>query len=173
MQQDMIETKRLEIRPLTYNELEKYYKSPNDFAKDLGLIPSRSLIDEETKDAILNDLLPNLIDPSKNPLFYTMWIVIEKNNRAIIGGICFHGEPDINGEVEIGYGIDVEYRNCGIMTETINALIKWISENRQVRMIKAVTDIDNVSSIRVLEKNDFKICERTDKEVILKLGLLH
>lgn len=169
----MIETKRLEIRPLTYKELQKHIKSPNDFAKDLGLIPSRSLIDAETKDAILNDLLPNLIDSSKDSLFYTMWIIIEKNKRAIVGGICFHGEPDENGEVEIGYGTDEEYRNCGIMTESIDGLIKWIRENRKVKAVKAMTDVDNVSSVRVLEKNDFKICQRIDNSVILKLGLLY
>lgn len=167
----MIETKRLELRPLTYNELQKHIKSPNDFAKDLGLIPSKSLIDEETKDAILNDLLPNLIDSSKDSLFYTMWIIIEKNKKAIVGGICFHGEPDENGEVEIGYGTDEEFRNCGIMTETIYGLINWIKGNRKVKAVKALTDVDNASSVRVLEKNDFKISQRVDNSIILKLGL--
>ena len=99
----MIETGRLIIKPLSFNELIKHIKSPNVLANDLGLKPSKSLIDKETQDAILNDLLPNLSDLNKDPLFYTMWIVIEKDEKAIIGGICFHGEPDNNGEVEIGY----------------------------------------------------------------------
>ena len=167
----MIETKRLFIRPLTAEELKKHIDSPNDFAKELGLIPSQSLIDNETKEAILNDLLPNIIDNTKDSHFYTMWILIDKVQKAIIGGICFHGEPNDNGEVEIGYGTDSDYRNRGYMTETIAGLISWIRENKNVKAIKAETDIENSSSIKVLEKNNFKAIQQIDKAVILRLEL--
>ena len=167
----MIETKRLIIKPLSCDELKKHINSPNELAKDLGLIPSQVLFDKETQDAILNDLLPNIEDSSKDPLFYTMWIVIEKNKRAIIGGICFHGEPNENGEVEIGYGTDEIYRNQGFMTETIAGLVLWIRNNKNVKIIKAETDNENISSIRVLEKNGFKIYQRNDNSVILGLEL--
>ncbi len=52
-----------------------------------------------------------------------MWIIVEKQERAIIGGICFHGAPDENGKVEIGYGTDNGSRNKGFMTEAIAGLI--------------------------------------------------
>ena len=65
----MIETKRLLIKPLTAEELKKHVDSPDDFAKELGLIPSRSLVDTETKEAILNDLLPNIVDTAKDSIF--------------------------------------------------------------------------------------------------------
>ena len=167
----MIETKRLFIRPLTAEELKKHIDSPIDFAKELGLIPSQSLIDNETKEAILNDLLPNIIDNTKDSHFYTMWILIDKVQKAIIGGICFHGEPNDNGEVESGYGTDSDYRNRGYMTETIAGLISWIRENKNVKAIKAETDIENSSSIKVLEKNNFKAIQQIDKAVILRLEL--
>jgi RimJ/RimL family protein N-acetyltransferase len=167
----MIETKRLIIKPLSCDELKKHINSPNELAKDLGLVPSQVLIDKETQDAILNDLLPNIENPNKDSLFYTMWIVIEKSKKAIVGGICFHGEPDETGEVEIGYGTDDGYRNQGYMTETISGLVQWIRNNKKVRIIKAETDNDNISSVRVLEKNDFKICQRSDNSLILRLEL--
>ncbi|MBN1184608.1 MAG: GNAT family N-acetyltransferase [Bacteroidales bacterium] len=167
----MIETKRLFIKPLTAEELKKHIDSPIDFAKELGLIPSQSLIDNETKDAILNDLLPNIVDTTKDSDFYTMWIVIEKVKKTIIGGICFHGEPDDNGEVEIGYGTDFSYRNKGFMTETIAGLISWIRKNKNVKAIKAETEIENISSLKVLEKNNFKVIQQIDKTVILRLAL--
>jgi hypothetical protein len=129
----MIETKRLFIKPLTAKELIRHTESPNDFAQDLGLIPSQSLIDNETKEAILNDLLPNITDISKDSDFYTMWILIEKVKKTIIGGICFHGEPNEMGEVEIGYGTDLAFRNKGYMTESISGLAHWI---RKIRTLK-------------------------------------
>lgn len=167
----MIRTKRLTIMPLTGDELKKHIDSPEELAKDLGLIPSQTLADENTKEAIINDLLPNLEDSNKDPLFYTMWMIIGKNKRAIIGGICFHGEPNENGEVEIGYGTDYEYRNKGIMTEAIAGLIQWLKTDNRVKIIRAETEADNISSVRVLEKNDFKAFHCNDDSIILKLKL--
>ncbi len=165
----MIGTQRLLLRPLSYDELIKHIKYPDELAEDMCLKPSKSLVDKDVQEAILNDLLPNLSDPKKDYLFYTMWIIIEKNKKAIIGGICFHGEPDKNGEVEIGYGTDDEYRNNGYMTETISGLIQWAKANKRICTIKAEIDKTNASSIRVLEKNNFEISERNNDSVIMKL----
>ncbi|MGV8138864.1 MAG: GNAT family N-acetyltransferase [Mangrovibacterium sp.] len=119
----------------------------------------------------MNDLLPNLSDSKKDYLFYTMWIVVEKSKRAIIGGICFHGEPDKNGEVEIGYGTDDGYRNGGYMTETISGLVQWATANKKIQIIKAETYKTNTPSIRVLEKNNFEIAGQNDASVIMKLRI--
>lgn len=167
----MIKTDRLIIKPLSYNDLIKHIKSPTELANDLGLKPSKSLIDKETQEAILNDLLPNLSELTKDPLFYTMWIIIEKKEKAIIGGICFHGQPDINGEVEIGYGIDSDYRNKGYMTEAISGFINWTKTRGEIKNIKAITDKTNLSSIQVLKKNNFKISEQDDNSVTMRLEL--
>lgn len=167
----MIETERLIINPLSLNELIRHIKSSVELAKDLGLKPSKSLIDKETQEAILNDLLPGHSDLSKDPLFYTMWIIIEKNEKAIIGGICFHGEPDNNGEVEIGYGIDTDYRNKGYMTDTISGFIEWIGNRDDIRTIKAITDKTNLASIRVLIKNNFIISEQDENSVTMKFEI--
>ena len=167
----MIETKRLILKPLSYNELIKHIKFPDELAKDLELTPSKSLIEKEVQGAILNDLLPSLSDLTKDSLFYTMWIIIEKNIKTIIGGICFHGEPDENGEVEIGYGIDGDYQNKGYMTETIFGLTQWAKDNKRIQTIKAETDKTNIASILVLEKNNFKLTEQKDNSIIMKLNL--
>ena len=167
----MIETKRLILRPLSYDELVKHIKCPNELAKDLKLTPSTSLIEEEVQEAILNDLLPNLSDSTKNPLFFTMWIMIEKGIKAVIGGVCFHGEPDKNGEVEIGYGTDDDYQNKGYMTEAIFGLIQWVKGNSDIHTIKAETDKTNIASILVLKNNNFELIEQNDNSVIMKLKL--
>ena len=167
----MIETDRLIIKPLSYDELSKHLISPEELANDLGLTASQSLKDKETNDAIMNDLLPGLKDPAKDPSFYTMWIVIEKSKNAIIGGICFHGEPDEEGTVEIGYGIDNDYRNKGFMTETLKGIILWLRNNKKVRIIQAETDSANISSIKVLEKNGFDLFKRDKNITVLKIEL--
>ncbi|MBN2172515.1 MAG: GNAT family N-acetyltransferase [Bacteroidales bacterium] len=169
----MIETPRLILKPLSLDELIKHIKSPDELTKDLGLKPSRSLRDKETQEAILDDLLPNLSKPGKDYLFNTMWIIIEKNKKTIVGGICFHGEPDSNGEVEIGYGTDDDFRNFGYMSETISALIQWAKINKKIKTIKAETDKSNISSIRVLEKNNFVKIKENDSTIIMKFKIMN
>jgi [ribosomal protein S5]-alanine N-acetyltransferase len=164
----MIETERLILKPLSLNELKKYADSPSELAKELNLTATQSLLDDETREAITRDLLPNM-ESGKDPVFYSMWIVIEKSKKAIAGAFCFHSEPDEKGEVEIGYGTDYEYRNIGIMTETIAGIIQWIKTNKQIRTIRAETDYKNISSIRVLEKNNFRVFQYNNEKVILKL----
>lgn len=168
---DMIETERLFIKPLTAEELKKHVKEPEALARELGLTPSQSLIENETKEAILNDLLPNILNPSNDPLFYTMWLVIEKAEKAIIGGICFHGAPDEQGEIEIGYGTDEGYRNRGFMAETIAGMIDWLRGKKTVRKVRAETATDNIPSVKVLEKNGFKVVQQHENTVILVLEL--
>jgi len=162
----MIETERLLIKPLTARELKQAVRSPNDLTKGLGVIPSHSLIGEETKEAIENDLLPNIDKPSKDYLFYTMWMIIWKEEKAIVGAICFHGEPDENGKVEIGYGTDIKYRNKGFMTEAIAGVIQWIQKNRNVKLITAETESSNIASAKVLEKNNFKRGKNINKSLL-------
>ena len=166
----MIETQRLIIKPLSYNELKKYVLSPDELAEELGLRPSQSLMDKETRDAILNDLLPFMGDPLKKPLFYTLWIMIEKSDKSVIGALCFHGEPDLNGEVEIGYGTDDGYRNKGYMTEAIAGLVEWIKTQKEVRRVKAETEPDNLSSVKVLENNGFELLQNSGN-LVFKLNL--
>jgi [ribosomal protein S5]-alanine N-acetyltransferase len=169
----MIETKRLLIKPLTEEELRKHIDSPGDLAKELDLTFSQSLAENEMKEAILMDFLPNIADPSKDPHFYTLWIVIEKSEKAIIGGICFHGEPNERGETEIGYGTDYSYRNRGYMTETITGLIEWVRQyKKDVKFITAETERSNISSVKVLEKNGFEADRQVDDSIVLRLRLI-
>ena len=49
----MIETKRLFIKPLTEDELKKHINSPDIFARELGLSPSESLMNDENERSCL------------------------------------------------------------------------------------------------------------------------
>lgn len=153
----MLETQKLIIKPLNREQLEKYVLDPGSLASEMGLNPPSTPVAAEVRDAILNDLLPNLSDPLRDPLFYTLWIIIGKKENAIVGSLCFHGEPDESMEVEIGYGTDNGYRNRGFMTEAIAEMAKWAGEAKTLRTIRAVTEKTNTASVRILEKNGFRV----------------
>lgn len=166
----MIETERLIIWPLSYNELCLYASNPQVLAKEMGYGIPESLVDTATQEAIETDLLPFLSDSTKDSRFYTMWIVVEKKEKTIIGGLCFHGDPDEKGCVEVGYGIHERYCNRGYATEALAGMIEWLKDDTTVATLMAETEQENGGSIRVLEKNGF-VQERRKDTLLYSLQL--
>jgi len=152
----MISSTRLILKPLTHDQLIKYVNNDNSLENELKLNPSTKTISPEIKEALLETTLPNVSDYGKNHLFNTLWGIILKTQSRIIGDICFVGEPDENGEIEIGYKTDKEFRGKGYMTEAVNCLLEWIRVHEDIKSIFAQTAKNNPASSKVLEKNNFK-----------------
>ncbi|WP_082451770.1 GNAT family N-acetyltransferase [Paenibacillus ihuae] len=85
-------------------------------------------------------------------LGWGVWFVYLNENNQVIGDIGFKGKPDSQGTVEVGFGIIPEMHNKGIATESVGAIIEWALSSRKVKKIVAECLIDNLPSIKVLEK---------------------
>jgi [ribosomal protein S5]-alanine N-acetyltransferase len=151
----MIETQRLILRPLTHEQLMKYAKCDNTLETELNLNKTSRTISEELKEALEQTILPNVADKSKNYLYSTIWTAISKTENKMVGDICIYGEPNANGEIEIGYGTYDEFQNKGFMTEIVKGIIDWVKTQIKVKSIIASTEKTNVASFKVLEKNNF------------------
>ena len=151
----MIETKRLILKPLTHEQLIKYIRLDNSLETELNLNESSRTISPELKEALIQTILPNVADISKNYLFSTLWTVISKEENKMIGDLCFVGEPNTEGEVEIGYGTYEEFRKRGFMTEAVSGIIKWAEKQPNIRSIIASTEKSNIDSFSILERNNF------------------
>ena len=166
----MIETERLILRPLTYDQLSKYIKCDNSLETELLVGESRRTISPELKEALEQTIMPNVGDPTKNYLFCTLWTVISKSKHKMVGDICIVGEPNAAGEIEIGYGTYAEFQNNGFMTEAVCGLISWAKTQPDVRSIIASTGKVNAASYRVLEKNGFGKIGQTSEMYNWKLA---
>ena len=156
----MIETKRLLLKPLTHSQLLKYIKSDDSLEEELNLNKTSRVIDPELKEAFEQTILPNVADPTKDYLYSTLWTAISKEENKMVGDLCFVGEPNEAGEVEIGYGTYEAFRNQGFMTEALAGMIAWAKDQHQIKSILANTEKTNEASFAVLEKNSFlKISE--------------
>jgi len=100
----MIETERLTLMPLTYEQLLKYIKADNSLEIELKLNKTSRTIPPELKEALEVAIIPNVADFNKNYLYSTLWTLILKEQNKMVGDLCFMGEPNIDGEIEIGYG---------------------------------------------------------------------
>jgi [ribosomal protein S5]-alanine N-acetyltransferase len=159
----MLETDRLIIIPLTYEQLVKYVRCDNSLEAELNLSASARSISPELKEALEQTILPNVADSTKNYLYSTLWTGISKSKNKMIGDLCLVGEPNTAGEIEIGYGTYEEFQGMGFMTELVGAIIGWASTQPLVKSIIATTDKTNPASSRVLQKNNFvKIEEESE-----------
>ena len=150
---------------LNGHELKSYATNPVKFAKEYHFKTREKKLSPELLDLINSSFLPNVNDPSKKYMFHTLWLMIDKKSRAIVGSFCFHDEPE-NGTVEIGYGVNEEFRNRGFMTETLVCLIKWMPNQMEVTSVIVETDNDNQASIKTLEKSGFTKFESNESSSI-------
>ena len=88
-------------------------------------------------------------------IWYTLWFMELKDSAGeIVGNLSFKGITE-DGIVEIGYGINDGYEKKGYTTEAVRAIVRWASEQENVKQIEAEADETNIASIRVLEKCNF------------------
>ena len=165
----MIETERLTIKPLTYKQLEKYILNNNSLELELNLNETSRSISPELKEAFEQTILPNVADTSKNYLYSTLWTIISKHENKMVGDLCFVGEPNSDGEIEIGYGIYDIFSGLGFMTEAVGGMISWAKKQPDIFTLIADTEKQNTASFRVLEKNGF--VKTGETEILLKWKL--
>lgn len=151
----MIETERLLIKPLIYEQLVKYIKCDNSLETELKLNETSRKISPELKEAFEETILPNVANKSKNYLYSTLWTAISIAENKMVGDLCIIGEPNIDGEIEIGYGIYDDFKNKGFMTEMVSGIIEWAINESEVKSIIASTEKTNAASYKVLLKNGF------------------
>jgi ribosomal-protein-alanine N-acetyltransferase len=81
---------------------------------------------------------------------------MHRASGATIGSCGYKGPPDVDGAVEIAYGIDPAYQGRGYATEAARALAEYATSNDQARVVRAHTRPDGKTSMRVLGKLGFR-----------------
>lgn len=166
-----LETPRLTIRPLTLDQLMKYLQADMSLEAELEVLLQERIIPEELLEPLQERIIPAVTDTTKNYLYHTLWVIISKEEQKLVGDLCFKGEPNANGEIEIGYGTFSNFKNKGYMTEAVGAIIKWAAVQPAVQSIIAETWKNNIPSMRILEKNNFQQYKTNDEMVWWRLDV--
>jgi [ribosomal protein S5]-alanine N-acetyltransferase len=154
---NVIETERLLIFPLTYEQLELYVEAANKLEKALGLKKTGRTMALQVKESVMRYTLPNMqAATGTDYLFYTFWLVVDKQSRAIVAELGFKGPPVNAGNVEIGYGTMPSMQGRGIMTEAVGGILQWAAQRPDISYVLAETHSANTASIRVVEQNGFE-----------------
>ena len=166
----MIQTQRLNLIPLTLEQLQLFLTDLEQLEVDLGLPIDRDNTNETVQRAINIKIskMANL-KPAQHP-WVTYWLIVIVDKSIGAGLAGFKGIPNHNREVEIGYGISPAVRGNGYMTEAVQALIMWAFEHEHCQTVVALDVLrSNIASQRVLEKVGMTMVQKTDEALFWRI----
>ncbi|CAM5510867.1 GNAT family N-acetyltransferase OS=Streptomyces alboniger OX=132473 GN=CP975_15710 PE=4 SV=1 [Streptomyces alboniger] len=73
-------------------------------------------------------------------------------DEVAVGGMGFHGPPDDEGRVEVGYDLAEAARGRGHATTALRALSGWALAHPDVGSLLALTEPSNLASQAVLAR---------------------
>ncbi len=83
------------------------------------------------------------------------WIMVLKESSVKIGTLGYHMWDRDQKKAEIGYDLKEECNGRGYMNEAMKAVLAFGKEEMALSIIEARIYVDNLSSIKVVEKNGF------------------
>ena len=110
---------------------------PDDFGGDVHVLHLRR--DQMRADETVRPWLLRVMIPRVGP-------------RRAVGRIGFHGPPDADGRVEVGYTVYPEHRRQGLATEATLALFAWARAEHGITRFRASVSPTNAPSLAVVRK---------------------
>lgn len=154
MKDDVIETERLILRPISTSDIERFAQiwCKKDVMK---FIPGYVLTESQTANKI-NGYIESLNENTIGG----WWVLIQKSDQKIIGsrllrpfkGLSEEDKQNIGEILEIGCAIDKPFWGKGYSAESAMALINKAVQYYKYPKIGAITTSDNIASQNALKK---------------------
>ena len=143
----MLQTSRLVLRPLEPDDLPDLirYHIRSEFIRYLP-IPVQT---PETIAKFLNERLAEESDPNRKGWEFG---IVPKDVGHVVGTVRIGLRPREDRAAYLAYGIDIDFRGRGYVTEAVNAVIAFGFDELKLHRIWATADIENPESTRVMER---------------------
>lgn len=141
-----LETERLILRKITMDDAEDLFAYTSDEAVAKYVTWNAHETIHDTKDFI-QFVLSRYASNSPAP-----WAIVYKETNKVIGTIDFVNWQEYHKVAEIGYALSKEYWGKGIMSESLEAVMKFGFEHMDLVRIQAFCMVGNKGSARVMEK---------------------
>lgn len=145
----VLHTERLDLVQLTMEDAEDLHVLRAN-ANLMRYIPRKK--SESVEDAI--KLIEQSFELLKTGEFIT-WALKLKGEKRLIGTFGFYRIQKENHRGEVGYLLHSDFHGKGIADEALKCVLKFGFEKIGFHSIEAVTDPKNISSRKLLEKNNF------------------
>ncbi|MFV0135181.1 GNAT family N-acetyltransferase [Streptomyces sp. HMX87] len=98
-----------------------------------------------------------------------MFALVRREDGLAVGAMGFHGPPDEDGRVEVGYDLVEAARGHGYATEALLALTAWALDHEEVTSVFARTESGNLASQNVLVRAGFTRVAEDDEQSAYEL----
>ena len=149
------ETERLKARRLIIEDLQAFHEMQGN-PKVMRYIAGKEKTFEENKEELIKWI--KRYESVDNAL--RVMAAACKESNELIGTCAVIGNG--KGEYEIGYRLLEKYWSNGHGEEILKGLLKYCLETMHLNSVDAYVDMDNVASVRLLEKAGFT---RVDESV--------
>lgn len=152
-----IETERLILRELNFNDIDDMFEMDSDPEVHKYLPQSLNQNKDDAKEVII------FIRKQYENNGIGRWAVVDKFTNECLGwcGLKYYREP-INNHVNIyehGYRFKQKHWGKGYATESSIAVLNWGFKNLKIDSVYAITHPENENSMHVLKKLGFEFKE--------------
>jgi RimJ/RimL family protein N-acetyltransferase len=137
----------------------------NDFASILrGEAPRDLCLVSDSAIAPLEvlQMLSDLASRVRSKFAPSAWMMVEDGELV---GLCSIERMPSDGEIHLGYGVAPTKQGQGVARRAIKEIVNWAKSDPRVTRLSAETNVNNLPSQRVLERNGFvTVGTRTDDE---------
>jgi ribosomal-protein-alanine N-acetyltransferase len=152
-----LKTERLVLRKLVNDDAKNVFALRTD--KDVNKFIERP---QERQEKNGLEFITRIDKGLANNTF-VHWAISNKNDSKLIGTICLWNFSEDKKIAEVGYDLSVNNQGKGIMSEALIAVLDYGFGTLKFSEIEAFTHKNNLASINLLLKQDFKCDEkRTD-----------
>jgi ribosomal-protein-alanine N-acetyltransferase len=126
----------------------------------------RYYTDPSVNEFILTEV-PRSTEDARRELYYwrnvfynndgIYFAIANKSDNKMIGAVGLSSKYSHHNRIELSYDMAKEYWRKGIMTSAIGEVIKYGFEELKINRIEAFASINNIPSIKLLEKCGFKL----------------
>lgn len=144
-----LRTPRLLLREPMRSDDTALYAIRSNASVNQYLIRPESVTAEETRQFI--EKIRSGI--RRNQWLY--WAITFRGEDTLLGTICLWNISVAEESAEVGYELHPDYQGQGIMQEALGQVLRFGFENLRLKTIRALTRVDNLKSVHLLEKYGF------------------
>jgi [ribosomal protein S5]-alanine N-acetyltransferase len=154
---EVIRTDRLELVLMSVPLMEALKRRDIETAsRELGAeVPA--WVADDMQDFLDYRLAQMREDPSIHGWLGRVMILNVNGSRRVVGAIGFHGPPDDQGRLEIGYRVDPDFRNQGFARESATAMYAWAHDKHGVSTFVGSISPDNIPSLNLIEEYGYTL----------------
>ncbi len=163
--ENAISTRRVFLRPWKMEDAEDLF----EYARDPQVGPNAGWEPHETKEES-RAVIQLFTDPEKPAMVFAME---DRESGRVIGSVGIEPDvrrPGVEKALSLGYALSRSYWGKGLMTEACEAVIDYVFQTRQAKILSITHYPENDRSRRVIEKCGFRFEGRLSQATVLYNG---